>query len=75
MVLALLGVSTKLEVMTGAGLCATVVDAGAGAVVGGATFVNAGVPLVTIILVAVMALVVAMGLVCGNILVDRKMKA
>ncbi len=73
MLLAIFGVSTKLEVMTGAGLCATVVDAGAGAVVGGATIVNVGVPLVTIILVLVMAIVVAMGIVCGNILVNRAM--
>jgi len=32
---------------------------------------TAGVPMVTIILVAVMALVVCMGIVCGNILVSR----
>ena len=71
MLLAIFGVSANLEVLTGAGLCATVVDAGAGAVLGGAMIKTAGVPMVTIILVAVMALVVCMGIVCGNILVSR----
>ena len=71
MALAIFGVSTQLEVLTGAGLCATVVDAGAGAVLGGATIVLAGTPARAIILVLVMAIVVCMGIVCGNILVKR----
>jgi hypothetical protein len=71
MLLAVLGVAANLEVITGAGLCATVVDAGAGAVLGGAMISVAGVPMVTVILVAVMAIVVAMGVVCGNILLKR----
>lgn len=71
MLLAIFGVSANLEVLTGAGLCATVVDAGAGAVLGGAMIKTAGVPMVTVILVAVMVLVVCMGIVCGNILVSR----
>ncbi|MBR2683546.1 MAG: hypothetical protein IKE22_09815 [Atopobiaceae bacterium] len=71
MALAIFGVSTQLEVLTGAGLCATVVDAGAGAVLGGATIVLDGTPARAIILVLVMAIVVCMGIVCGNILVKR----
>ena len=71
MALAIFGVATKLEVLTGAGLCATVVDAGAGAVLGGATFVLAGTPVRAIILMLVMALVVVMGIITGNILVKR----
>lgn len=71
MALAIFGVSTQLEVLTGAGLCATVVDAGAGAVLGGATIVLAGTPLRAIILILVMVIVVAMGIVCGNILAKR----
>jgi hypothetical protein len=71
MCLALFGVSTLLETLTGAGLCATVVDAGAGAVLGGATFVLAGTPIRAVILIVVMVLVVCMGLICGNILLKR----
>lgn len=71
MALAIFGVSTKLEVLTGAGLCATVVDAGAGAVVGGATFANAGTPIVSVILILVMVIVVVMGIICGNVLLKR----
>lgn len=71
MALAIFGVSTLLEVVTGAGLCATVVDAGAGAVLGGATIALAGTPLRAIILILVMVIVVCMGLVCGNILANR----
>jgi hypothetical protein len=71
MALAIFGVSSMLEVITGAGLCATVVDAGAGAVLGGAVIILAGTPLRLIILVLVMVIVVAMGLVCGNILANR----
>ena len=71
MLLTIFGVAADLEVLTGAGLCATVVDAGAGAVLGGAMIRTAGVPMVTVILVAVMALVVTMGIICGNILVSR----
>lgn len=71
MVMALVGVISKLEVLTGAGLCATVVDAGGGAVLGGATIVLAGTPLRLAILVAVMVLVVIIGIVTGNILYKR----
>lgn len=71
MLLTILGVAANLEVLTGAGLCATVVDAGAGAVLGGAMIRVAGFPMVTIILVAVMALVVCMGIICGSILLKR----
>lgn len=71
MLFAVLGVSANLELLTGAGLCATVVDAGAGAVMGGAMIAVAGVPMVTVVLVAVMILVVAMGIVCGNVLLKR----
>lgn len=71
MAFAIFGVAANLEVLTGAGLCATVVDAGAGAVLGGALIRVAGIPMVTIILVAVMAIVVAMGIVCGSILLKR----
>ena len=71
MVLALCGVSTMLETLTGAGIAATVVDAGAGAVLGGATFVLAGTPARAIILLMVMVLVVVMGIICGNILLKR----
>lgn len=70
-ILALVGVSTKLEVLTGAGLCATVVDAGAGAVLGGATIVLAGTPMRLLILVLVMALVVVMGICSGSTLLKR----
>lgn len=73
--MAIFGVSTKLEILTGAGLCATVVDAGAGAVLGGATLVLAGTPIRIIILVAVMAIVVALGIICGNILLKRAKNA
>ena len=71
MVLALCGVSTLLESLTGAGFGATVVDAGAGAVLGGATIVLAGTPARAIILLMVMVLVVVMGIICGNILLKR----
>lgn len=71
MLLAILGVSANLEVLTGAGLCATVVDAGAVAVLGGAMIRVAGVPIVTIVFAIVMALVMCMGIVCGNILLKR----
>lgn len=71
MLMAVFGVSANLELVTGAGLCATVVDAGAGAVLGGAMIRVAGVPMVTIVLAAVMAIVVCMGIVCGNILLKR----
>lgn len=71
MLLTIFGVAANLEVLTGAGLCATVVDAGAGAVLGGAMIKVAGVPMVTVILVAVMAIVVCMGIVCGNVLLSR----
>lgn len=74
MLMAIFGVSANLELITGAGLCATVVDAGAGAVLGGAMIRVAGVPMVTIILVAVMAIVVCMGIICGNILLKRTQK-
>lgn len=69
--LAVLGQSTMLEGLTGGGFCATIVDAGAGAVLGGATIVLAGTPMRTIILVAVMVIVVIMGIICGNILLNR----
>lgn len=69
--MALCGVSTQLEALTGGGLCATVVDAGAGAVLGGATIVLAGTPLRLIILVAVMAIVVCMGIFAGTKLLAR----
>lgn len=72
MVMALTGVATQLEVLTGAGLCATVVDAGAGAVLGGATISLAGTPMRLVILVVVMALVVIMGIICGNVLLKRE---
>lgn len=71
MLFAILGVSANLELVTGAGLCATVVDAGAGAVLGGALIKTAGVPMVTVVLLAVMVLVVCMGIICGNILLKR----
>jgi len=71
MVMALVGVSTKLEVLTGAGLAATVVDAGAGAVLGGATIVLAGTPIRLAILVLVMVLVVIMGICSGSVLLKR----
>lgn len=71
MALALFGVSANLEVLTGAGLCATVVDAAAGAVLGGALIRVAGVPMVTVVLVAVMAIVVVMGIICGSIMLKR----
>lgn len=72
MVLAIFGVSSILEVVTGAGLYATVVDAGASAVLGGATISLAGTPARAITLILVMISVVCMGLICGNILVKRQ---
>ena len=71
MALAIFGVSSMLEVVTGAGLAATVVDAGAGAVLGGAALALAGTPIRVIVLVAVMVIVVCMGLICGNVLAKR----
>lgn len=71
MVMALVGIASNLEVITGAGLCATVVDAGAGAVLGGATIVLAGTPMRLLILVLVMVLVVCMGIFCGSTLLKR----
>ena len=71
MLLTIFGVAGNLEVITGAGLCATVVDAGAGAVLGGAMIAAHGVPMVTIVLVAVMVLVVIMGVISGNVLLKR----
>ena len=71
MLLTVFGVAANCELIAGAGLCATVVDAGAGAVLGGALIRVAGVPMVTVILVVVMALVVAMGIICGNVLLGR----
>ena len=71
MVMALMGVSTQLEALTGAGLCATVVDAGAGAVLGGATLVLAGTPIRLAILVLVMVFVVILGIITGSTLLKR----
>jgi len=71
MIMALTGVSTQLEALTGGGLCATVVDAGAGAVLGGATLVLAGTPIRSIILVLVMVFVVIIGIITGSILLKR----
>lgn len=71
MVMALMGVSTQLEALTGGGLCATVVDAGAGAVLGGATLVLAGTPIRLAILVLVMVFVVLLGVITGSILLKR----
>lgn len=71
MLLAVFGASANLEVLTGAGLCMTVADAGATAVMGGALITLAGVPMVTITLTVVMALVVIMGLICGNVSLKR----
>ena len=71
MLLTVFGVAANCELIAGAGLCATVVDAGAGAVLGGALIRAAGIPMVTVVLVVVMALVVAMGIICGNVLLGR----
>ena len=70
-ILVLLGYSTMLEGLTGGGFCATIVDAGAGAVLGGATLALANTPMRIIVLVAVMVIVVIMGIICGNILLKR----
>lgn len=71
MAMAALGVSTQLEVLTGGGLCATVVDAGAGAVIGGALISLAGNPIPAITLVMVMVIVVIMGICTGKVLLKR----
>lgn len=71
MAMAVFGVSTQLEVLTGGGLCATVVDAGAGAVIGGALISLAGNPMPAVILVLVMVTVVIMGICTGNVLLKR----
>ena len=70
-VLAITGVSTMLEGLTGGGIAATIVDAGAGAVLGGATFVLAGTPIRAVVLILVMVIVVVMGIICGNVLLKR----
>ena len=71
MALSIFGVSTQLEVLAGAGLIATVVDAGASAVLGGATLAIHGTPSRAIVFTLVMVLVVAMGIICGRVLLGR----
>ena len=71
MALSIFGVSTQLEVLTGGGLAATIVDAGAGSVLGGAMIVLAGTPSRAIVLTLVMVLVLVMGIICGNVLLGR----
>ena len=71
MALSIFGVSTQLEVLAGAGLIATVVDAGASAVLGGATIAIHGTPSRTIVFTLVMVLVVIMGIICGRVLLGR----
>ncbi|MDO4796832.1 MAG: SpoVA/SpoVAEb family sporulation membrane protein [Coriobacteriales bacterium] len=71
MLLAILGVSTPFEVIAGAGLCATIVDAGAGAVLSGAAIVLSGTPMRAIVFVLLMVLVVVMGIICGNVVLKR----
>ncbi len=68
---AVFGLFGKLEALCGAGLICTVVDAGGSMVAGGTLISIAGAPQRTVITIIVMAIVVLIGIVTGNILVNR----
>ena len=69
--LSIFGATACLEALTGGGLAATIVSAGANAVLGGATIVLGGTPMRAIVLVLVMVLVAVMGMVCGAVMLGR----
>ena len=71
MLMAVAGVLTTLEALCGAGLAATVVDAGGGMVAAGALLAIAGTPVRIVMTVAVMVAVVIIGIITGNILVSK----
>lgn len=75
MLSAVFGIFTKLEVLTGAGLVCTVVDAGGGMVSGGALLAVAGTPFKIVAILLMVVVVSVMGLICGKVLVSRAQRS
>lgn len=72
--IALAGLFGGLEAAAQAGLICTVVDAAGGLVVGASLWMIAGIPIQSVLIVAVMATVVLMGLITGVILVRQTLR-
>lgn len=73
-IIAVSGSFGALETLCGAGLICTVVDGAGGLVSGGALWASAGVPMQSMIIILVMAIVVVLGIITGAILATRAVK-